>query len=177
MNRTAEGLIFRVRSVHADDIISDGNECVVWGECGVPPDSMRNEIWWVPELSPDTELMNWYSRHPDRWYEFRRRYLDQLSAEKETCEQLRTSACQRLLTLIYQQGTSARNMAAVIEEHLIQLESQQRWNAGLMIGGHTTPVKSQIVALGGLWFTKHKTWVMPDEQSWRAIINLLPGDF
>ena len=64
-----------------------------------------------------------------------------------------------------------------MKRHLEQLECQDRWKAGLMIGGYVYPVRDEIKQAGGLWFAPHKTWMMPDRESWRYIQSLLPGDF
>ncbi|QGQ25780.1 DUF488 family protein [Gimesia benthica] len=168
---------FHVCSVHIDDLVTHETDSVVWCDSYVPPGNLRNELWWLPGLNPNRELQEWFSHHPELWYEFRRRYRCQLISQVSLCEQLRSLACQGLLILVYQSGSANQNLATVIEDQLIHLECQHRWSAGLMIGGHTFPVRSEIIALGGLWYTKHKTWMMPDKQSWRYIVDLLPGDF
>ncbi|HCO26644.1 MAG: hypothetical protein CME31_00860 [Gimesia sp.] len=168
---------FQVCSMQEDHLISNENQIFVWIESNVPQGSLKQSHLWLPELCPEAESVEWFSFRADRWNEFSRRYRSKLSNMEKLCEELRCLAHQSLLTLIYRRGTPACNIAMIIEKHLVQLECQHRWEAGLMIGGYTTPVKSEIEALGGLWFNNHKTWMMPDEKSWRSIINLLPGDF
>lgn len=177
MTNFTKNLIFNVRSVHADDLLANETESVVWCDTYAPPGNLRRDLWWLPELNPNRELQEWYAQHPKLWYEFQRRYRCQLFTQESVCDLLRSLACQTLLTLVYQSGSVKQNLATVIEDQLVHLECQQRWSAGLMIGGHTFPVRSQIIALGGLWYTKHKTWMMPDKQSWRFIVDLLPGEF
>ncbi|WP_417388601.1 DUF488 domain-containing protein [Gimesia sp.] len=168
---------FRIRTVHVNELLAGEVESLVWCEAYNPPGSFRIDLWWFPDITPTTDLRKWYLLYPERWYEFRRRYRNQLAARSSVCEQLRILACQTELTLVYQRGAINQNMAAVIEEQLIQLECQHRWNEGLMIGGYTYPVRNEIIAQGGLWFTKHKTWMMPDRKSWESIVDMLPGDF
>ncbi|WP_417387353.1 DUF488 family protein [Gimesia sp.] len=168
---------FQVRSVQEGDFSPGENQVFVWVESNIPYGCIKQDHYWLPELYPEAALVEWFSFREDRLNEFGRRFRSKLSERGKICEELRRLAHQSLLTLVYRRGTPACNIAILIEKHLIQLECQCRWEAGLMIGGYTTPVKSEIEALGGLWFNNHKTWMMPDEKSWRAIINLLPGEF
>ncbi|MCR9232416.1 MAG: DUF488 family protein [bacterium] len=168
---------FRLQSVHINQIGTSTEGEFVWVEDSVPPEWGEKELHWFSEIVPQRKLLGWYALYPDRWYEFARLFRLQLRKQTSKCERLRQMAQKSQLNLVYQQGTQKQNIATVLEGYVIELECQRRWESGLMIGGYTKPVREQILALGGLWFTKHKTWMMPDESSWKAIVDLLPGDF
>jgi hypothetical protein len=77
----------------------------------------------------------------------------------------------------YVEGSSDRNVAIAVKRHLEHLECKRQWKAGSIVGGYTFPVREEILRRGGLWFARHKAWMMPDHESWKYIQSLLPGDF
>lgn len=132
---------------------------------------------WVPAIAPTCELVKWFNFDEEKWYEFERRYRRELKTVPTQCECLRSLACRTVVTLVYMNGNARRNAAIVLKKHLIELECQRRWDAGWMVGGHTSPVRNEIEQCGGLWFGWHKAWMMPDRESCDYIRSLLPGDF
>lgn len=169
--------LFRIDPTHFKQINTADKGYIIWPEQNNPPVKLNAGDLWLPGLTPSRRLLDWFSYDQNKWHEFYRRYEQELMDQPELCEKLRELACRSVLILIYQRGTPRQNIATAIRQHLIQLECKHRWNAGLMIGGYASPVEEQIRALGGIWFAKHKVWMMPDETSWQAILNLLPGDF
>ncbi|HZC72712.1 MAG TPA: DUF488 family protein [Jatrophihabitans sp.] len=57
---------------------------------------------WCKEVAPSTELRKWYGHDPNRFAEFRRRYLAELDEPQraQRIEHLRQLADQRPLTLL-----------------------------------------------------------------------------
>lgn len=46
-----------------------------------PKGLRKNEVRlniWLKEIAPDEELRKWFSHDPDKWKEFRKRYLKEL---------------------------------------------------------------------------------------------------
>lgn len=159
---------------------SEGAE-VVWlrppwptrGEA--PAEGSANEAE-SSSVAPSEWLMREFAAE-DRWDEFRRRYHLELRTLPSECERLRSIACDASLVLIDASGDPQQRVALALREHLERLECQRRWDAGLMLGGMTWPVKREIIEAGGLWFGPHKAWMLPDEKSLAEIRKLLPGDF
>ena len=131
----------------------------------------------LPELSPSRELSEAYADGRADRHEFLRRYLRELEHHSEQCEWLRSKAGHRGLALMVDDDDASRCAAYGMKRHMEHLECQHRWKAGLMIGGYVYPVREKIRQAGGLWFARHKTWMMPDRESWQYIQSLLPGDF
>jgi uncharacterized protein YeaO (DUF488 family) len=86
------------------------------------PRGMRKEDaaidHWLKELAPSTELRRWFAHDPERWEEFRRRYRDELSAHAERLEELRATARERRLTLVYSARDERHNDAVVLRDVL-----------------------------------------------------------
>ncbi len=80
---------------------SDGYRVLVdrmWPR-GVSKDSARLDEW-ARELAPSDELRRWYGHDPDRFAEFRRRYVDELSGQRDTLSELRMRARRQQVTLV-----------------------------------------------------------------------------
>lgn len=82
----------RVRRVYDDPVAADGTRVLVdrvWPR-GVRKDQLPLDMW-VKDVAPSTELRKWYGHDPDKFDEFRRRYLDELDAESahEAVESIR----------------------------------------------------------------------------------------
>lgn len=72
---------------------------------------------WLKELSPSPELLKWYSHDPEKWPEFRKRYLKELSSpdKKELVEDLAAQASEGNVTLVYSAKDTEHSNARVLE--------------------------------------------------------------
>ncbi|MGN6431312.1 MAG: DUF488 domain-containing protein [Gaiellaceae bacterium] len=73
---------------------------------------------WEKELSPSSELREWFGHEPGRFAEFRRRYIDELRANVPRLKELRRRATTGTLTLVYSAHDSEHNDAVVLAEVL-----------------------------------------------------------
>jgi uncharacterized protein YeaO (DUF488 family) len=73
---------------------------------------------WNRDLAPSSELRRWFGHDPDRFAEFRRRYLDELRGQRAALAELRRRARQGRLTLVYAARDSEHNDAVVLVEVL-----------------------------------------------------------
>ena len=73
---------------------------------------------WDNELSPSTELRQWFGHEPRRFDEFRRRYIDELRNERARLTALRRLARDGTLTLVYSAHNTEHNDAVVLAEVL-----------------------------------------------------------
>ncbi|HEY0720868.1 MAG TPA: DUF488 domain-containing protein [Gammaproteobacteria bacterium] len=75
---------------------------------------------WLRDVAPSTELRRWFSHEPERWAEFKRRYLHELEGEAavNALHHLREVAAQQHVTLLYGAKDEAHNNAVVLLEHL-----------------------------------------------------------
>lgn len=55
---------------------------------------------WVKHLSPSNELRKWYRHDPEKFPEFRKRYLAELKAQGEGLAELRAAVKGRTVTLL-----------------------------------------------------------------------------
>jgi uncharacterized protein YeaO (DUF488 family) len=55
---------------------------------------------WVKHLAPSNELRKWYQHDPDKFAEFRRRYVAELKGQGEGLAELRDAVKGRTVTLL-----------------------------------------------------------------------------
>lgn len=74
---------------------------------------------WAKDVSPSTELRQWFHEDPDnRWPEFERRYTAELAANPATATLLATLKGYPVITLLYSSRDTAHNNALVIASYL-----------------------------------------------------------
>lgn len=78
---------------------------------------------WAKDLAPSSELRQWFAHKPERWLEFRRRYMEELSAPQkvEFLERIVRMAVNSDVTLVYAARGSEHNNARVLEEFVARL--------------------------------------------------------
>jgi uncharacterized protein YeaO (DUF488 family) len=69
---------------------------------------------WEKDLSPSAELRQWFGHDPQRFPEFRRRYLEELRGERARLSALRRRARDGTLTLVYAAHDTEHNDAVVL---------------------------------------------------------------
>jgi uncharacterized protein YeaO (DUF488 family) len=73
---------------------------------------------WDRDLPPSKELRQWFGHEPDRFEEFRRRYIEELRSERAEVTRLRRLARAGTLTLVYSARDAEHNDAVVLAEVL-----------------------------------------------------------
>jgi uncharacterized protein YeaO (DUF488 family) len=73
---------------------------------------------WEKELAPSTELRQWFGHDPQRFEQFRRRYIEELRDHRPQLEALRRRARNGTITLVYSAHDSEHNDAVVLAEVL-----------------------------------------------------------
>lgn len=86
---------------------------------GVSKEELRIDEW-AKELAPSPELRVWFGHEPERWPEFRERYLLELAApaRQAALDALARRAREGTVTLVYAARDTERNGAVVLREAL-----------------------------------------------------------
>lgn len=63
---------------------------------------------WLKNVDPSATLRRWFGHRPDRWAEFRRRYLHELAENGSAVEELATIAAKRSVTLVWSKRRGAQ---------------------------------------------------------------------
>ena len=105
------------RRVYEDSSSKDGRRVLV---DRVWPRGMRKEDAhldeWLRDVAPSSDLRKWYGHEPERFAEFRRRYLAELRDEghREAAAHLKELAADGRLTLLTATKDVDRSQAAVL---------------------------------------------------------------
>jgi uncharacterized protein YeaO (DUF488 family) len=98
---------------------TDGNRVLIdrlWPR-GVSRDRAKLDDW-QKELAPSKELRQWFDHEPERFDEFRRRYIEELRNQRPLLTSLRRRAREGTLTLVYAAHDTEHNDAVVLAEVL-----------------------------------------------------------
>jgi uncharacterized protein YeaO (DUF488 family) len=72
---------------------------------------------WLKAVGPSAELRRWFGHKPERWTEFRRRYMAELK-DNPALDELRAIAAKGKTTLVYGARDEVHNQAIVLAEVL-----------------------------------------------------------
>lgn len=74
---------------------------------------------WLPDIGPTTELRQWFGHRPERWPEFKRRYLAELSSNRDVTRTLmEIVAVHHHITILFGARDEKHNQAVVIATYL-----------------------------------------------------------
>lgn len=71
---------------------------------------------WARELAPSDELRRWFDHVPERFEEFRSRYIDELAGQAERIRDLAARAKSGPVTILYAARDREHNNAVVVAE-------------------------------------------------------------
>lgn len=82
---------------------------------------------WARDLAPTPDLIRWYGHVPERWLEFRKRYLAELDGpeQRERMRALLAAAGKQRITLVYGARTPTENQAVVLRQALLAMRSRR----------------------------------------------------
>lgn len=107
----------RVKRVYEPAGRADGYRILIdrlWPR-GVSHDRAKLDAW-ERDLAPSPELRTWFGHRPDRFDEFRSRYVAELREHRPLVSELRQRARRGTLTLVYSARDTEHNDAVVLAE-------------------------------------------------------------
>jgi uncharacterized protein YeaO (DUF488 family) len=109
----------QIKRIYEPPKASDGTRILVdrlWPR-GVAREEARIDAW-VKDLAPSDALRRWYSHDPEKWPEFRARYIAELKHNPAVVELQDMAAKSKTLTLLFAAKDNLRNNATVLQEFL-----------------------------------------------------------
>ena len=73
---------------------------------------------WLKEIAPSTELRKWFGHDPEKWNEFKKKYVAELKKNKETVSILKEKIKEGTVTILYGARDEEHNEALVILDFL-----------------------------------------------------------
>lgn len=111
----------RLKRAYEAPAASDGRRILVdrlWPRGVKKADAAIDE--WTKDIAPSSELRKWFAHDPERWQEFRRRYVAELAVKGEELERLRELARHGTLTLVFAARDEDHNDAVVLRDVLLE---------------------------------------------------------
>ena len=78
---------------------------------------------WLKDLGPSTELRKWFGHDPEKWREFKKRYLQELAEPGKIAllEKIAQTAKQTTVTLVYSARDTEHSDVKVIKELIMKM--------------------------------------------------------
>jgi uncharacterized protein YeaO (DUF488 family) len=74
---------------------------------------------WLKDIAPSNELRKWFGHDPERFKEFKNKYLDELEGKDELIKQIRSmEKIHHTITLVYSAKDEEHNNVVVLSELL-----------------------------------------------------------
>ena len=74
---------------------------------------------WLKEIAPSTALRKWFGHDPEKWTEFKKRYLAELNENAASVYQLKEQIKKGPVTLVYGAKDEEHNEAFFLKDYLI----------------------------------------------------------
>ena len=71
---------------------------------------------WLKDIAPSDGLRKWFSHDPNKWQEFKNRYIKELKNNSELVERLKAVAKKEKVTLLFSAKDIEHNNAVVLKE-------------------------------------------------------------
>ncbi|MFA5306476.1 MAG: DUF488 domain-containing protein [Candidatus Babeliales bacterium] len=111
--------MLRAKRVYEGFSKSDGVRILVdrlWPR-GLSKEKARLDFW-LKDIAPSDELRKWFGHKPERWLEFKKKYLKELKNKKEMLEKIIKQAKKHNITLLYAAKDQLHNNALVLSKYL-----------------------------------------------------------
>jgi uncharacterized protein YeaO (DUF488 family) len=107
--------VVRIKRVYLDPSEDDGKRILVdrlWPR-GLTKAKAKVDLW-LKDVAPSNELRKWFVHDPDRWPEFKRRYVAELKAVDKPLILLKQETRRGAVTLLYGARDEEHNEAVVL---------------------------------------------------------------
>lgn len=73
---------------------------------------------WLKDVAPSSDLRRWFGHDPEKWSEFKRRYVRELEQHVDAWRPLLVGARRERITLVYSAHDTEHNNAIVLKDFL-----------------------------------------------------------
>jgi len=114
--------MIKLKRVYDEFESDDGKRFLVerlWPR-GIKRESIKLD-GWLKDVAPSTELRKWFGHEPEKWEEFKKRYLIELENKKDYLGPILNAAKNGNVTLLYSAKDKAHNGAIVLKDYVESL--------------------------------------------------------
>ncbi|MEO6814596.1 MAG: DUF488 domain-containing protein [Ginsengibacter sp.] len=73
---------------------------------------------WLKEIAPTTELRKWFNHEPEKWNDFKKKYVTELKSNKASVATLKEKINKGTVTILYGAKDEVHNEAQVILDYV-----------------------------------------------------------
>src|SRR5215510_4476240 len=109
--------MIKLKRVYEEPAQSDGERILVerlWPR-GLSKERAKVTLW-LKDIAPSAELRKWFGHDPEKWNEFRSRYIKELKGKKELIELLKRKAREGKVTFVYAARDEEHNSALILQQ-------------------------------------------------------------
>jgi len=109
--------MIKVKRIYEPPAKDDGFRILVdrlWPR-GLSKDKAKVDLW-LKEISPSNELRKWYGHEPEKWVEFKRKYLKEIEGKKPEFDLLRQKTKGGTITFLFSSKEEKLNNAVALKE-------------------------------------------------------------
>jgi uncharacterized protein YeaO (DUF488 family) len=109
--------MIKIKRIYEPPSAGDGFRILVdrlWPR-GLSKEKAKVDLW-LREVSPSNELRKWYGHDPEKWAEFKRKYLEEIKGKKMELDLLRQKAKRGTLTFLFSSKEEKLNNAAALKD-------------------------------------------------------------
>ena len=109
----------KIKRVYEKSVKEDGFRILVdrlWPR-GLTKEKAAVDLW-LKEIAPTTALRKWFGHDPEKWEEFKNRYIKELKENKEPVSVLKEQIKKGDVTLVYAAKDEEHNEALVLRDFL-----------------------------------------------------------
>ena len=109
----------RIKRIYDRPARSDGERILVdrlWPR-GIKRDDADLDAW-LKDVAPSDTLRRWYHHDPEKWSEFKRRYVAELRKNPAASELKKAMTASKSVTLLFAAKDDVHNNAAVLRDFL-----------------------------------------------------------
>ncbi|HEY1060346.1 MAG TPA: DUF488 domain-containing protein [Daejeonella sp.] len=110
---------FRIKRIYDPAEKSDGLRILVdrlWPR-GLKKEDAQIDLWFK-EAAPSVDLRKWFDHDPDKWQEFKKRYIIELEGNKAIANLLDRVKMSKTVTLLYAARDKEHNHSLVLQGFL-----------------------------------------------------------
>lgn len=108
-----------IKRVYEDAQPVDGRRILVdrlWPR-GLSREKSKVDVW-LKEISPSTELRQWYGHDPGKWDEFKCRYAEELDSKPGIVDEILMEVQSGVVTFLYSSKEERLNNAVALKEYI-----------------------------------------------------------
>jgi len=110
-------MAIKIKRIYEAPSLEDGTRILVdrlWPR-GMKKENAHLSVW-LKNIAPSTDLRKWFGHDPERWLEFKKKYIEELKLKNEELSVIRHAASEGAVTLLYAARDQLHNEAVILQE-------------------------------------------------------------